>query len=92
MDVERIRAVVSGRVQGVGFRYFVLQTARGLELTGYVCNTPEGNVEVLADGPPHSLDALVKKLNEGPPTSLVQSVRVERFHNPGGHGSFDVRG
>lgn len=90
MDVERIRAVVSGRVQGVGFRYFVLQTARGLELTGYVRNTPEGNVEVLADGPPHALDSLVKRINEGSPASLVQSVRVERFHNPGGYASFDV--
>jgi acylphosphatase len=75
---------VEGRVQGVGFRYFVRQAARQLGVAGWVRNRPDGSVEVLADGPPSALDELELSLREGPPGSRVDQVRrvavVEREH------------
>lgn len=91
MERERIRAVVGGRVQGVGFRYFVLSVARGLGLAGYVRNLPDGDVEVVAEGERDRLDALIARLNEGPPSSNVTEVHVERAGPPDEHIGFEVR-
>lgn len=74
---KRLHAVVSGRVQGVGFRYFVQREATRLKLTGWVRNLAEGNVEVMAQGPAQALDDLLKKLREGPPFAWVRDVVVD---------------
>ncbi len=60
------RFVVSGRVQGVGFRWFVRNAARELGLTGWVRNLADGRVEAEASGPPEALDAFERRLREGP--------------------------
>jgi acylphosphatase len=74
--VARLDATVRGRVQGVGFRYFVLREARRLELDGWTCNEADGSVRVVADGPRETLDVLLEALREGPPSSLVERVIV----------------
>ena len=66
---------VSGRVQGVGFRYFVLQLAEQLALRGHVRNTREGAVEVYAIGTPEGLSALGEQLWAGPPLARVDDVK-----------------
>lgn len=66
--------MVSGRVQRVGFRWFVLQTADRVGVTGWVRNLPDGRVEVLAQGPPKSLDRLEEKLRKGATFSAVENV------------------
>lgn len=69
-----IHAIVTGRVQGVGFRYFVQREASRLGLVGWVRNLAEGNVEVLAQGEPKAVDALVAKLRQGPSLAWVQHL------------------
>lgn len=77
MDVKQIRAVVTGRVQGVGFRHFVLRAAERLELVGWVRNTAGGDVELVAQGPPPALEELLTRLRQGPPAAQVLSVAAE---------------
>lgn len=74
----RMRATVRGRVQGVGFRFFVVDRARVLgEVTGFVRNAWDGRtVECEAEGPRDRLEALVEALREGPPLARVESVEV----------------
>ncbi len=79
--VERraaLRAIVRGRVQGVGFRDFVWRRARFLGLVGYVRNLPDGrSVEVVAEGRRDDLEQLLEFLRSGPPAAHVEQVDVE---------------
>ncbi len=70
------RFLVAGRVQGVGFRYFVLREAQALGLSGWVRNLPGGEVEVLAVGDEAPLATLEGRLWQGPPHARVREVRV----------------
>ena len=77
-DIARLRAVVRGRVQGVGFREYVSRRARVAGLSGYACNLPDGrSVEVMAEGPRGALEELLRHLQEGPRMSRVNAVDVE---------------
>jgi acylphosphatase len=69
-----LRFLVSGSVQGVGFRYFVLRRANSLRVTGWVRNLPDGRVEVVARGTTESLESLASLLREGPPHARVAGV------------------
>ncbi len=68
---------ISGRVQGVGFRYWTQQEAKRLGLSGWVCNRPDSTVEAEASGSGDLLDAFEKWLQQGPPGARVD--RVESF-------------
>jgi acylphosphatase len=70
----RVHIVVSGRVQGVGFRYATIHAARRLALIGWVRNAPDGSVEIVADGPPDAVRALIDWCRQGPPSARVQTV------------------
>jgi acylphosphatase len=79
------RWFVSGRVQGVGFRFFVQRRAQELGLTGWARNVEDGRVEVYAEGPEKSLSELAAALHAGPPMSDVRTVQereepVEKVH------------
>ncbi len=82
---------VTGRVQGVGFRYFVARAARDLGLSGYVRNLPDGTVEVAASGGRAGLETLAVLLEEGPPGAVVESVNLDWSSPPDAEGQFDVR-
>ncbi|GAP11274.1 acylphosphatases [Bellilinea caldifistulae] len=88
---SRLHAIVEGRVQGVGFRMFVLETARNLNLTGWVRNRWNGDVEVLAEGPRSALENLLSKLRVGPPAAHVTGVHFEWQQPTGEFKRFDVR-
>lgn len=75
-DKKAIIATVSGRVQGVGFRYSTVFTATELGLAGWVMNQRDGTVKAYAQGHPHVVDRFVDFLREGPPPSRVDSVEV----------------
>lgn len=66
--------LVKGRVQGVGFRWFVHREAAALELNGWVRNTEDGHVEVLAAGDPQSLTELARALRRGSRGSRVDAI------------------
>lgn len=75
MDCKK--GFVSGRVQGVGFRYFVQQSAQSLALTGYAKNLCDGRVEVLLVGPASRVLEAQHKVQQGPELSRVSSVEWE---------------
>ena len=74
------RFIVHGRVQGVGFRWWVWRQASGSNLHGYARNLRDGSVEVVAAGPEAAVADLERKLGQGPPAALVD--RVERLAIP----------
>jgi acylphosphatase len=88
---RRLDATVSGRVQGVGFRFFVLREASALGLEGWVANTPSGAVRCVAEGPEEALESLLVRLLEGPPAALVDHVSEAFMPATGTLGRFTVR-
>lgn len=88
---ERLRAIVRGTVQGVGFRWFVQRAAARMELQGWVANRSDRSVEVVAEGTPAAIEELLAALREGPPSSWVDAVEVHRGPALGGLGSFGIR-
>lgn len=72
--MSAVRFVVSGRVQGVGFRWFVMREATRLDLAGFVRNLPDGSVEVVAQGGAAALTSLESVLAQGPPAARVSHV------------------
>jgi len=68
------RWIIRGRVQGVGFRWFVMREAERLKLGGYVTNLPDGSVEVVSEGPEASLEMLEQHLRRGPSHARVDDV------------------
>ena len=85
------RLVVSGRVQGVGFRYFVVQAARRLEITGYVRNLRDGTVEIVAEGKPIDVRALEMDVLAGPRYGRVDRIETADSALSGQYLGFDVR-
>jgi acylphosphatase len=86
------RFLVRGRVQGVGFRWFVEREAHILQIAGWVRNTPDGAVEVLAMGRPEQLSELRMRLQEGPRAARVDDVEESVAESVAGLNSFQVRG
>jgi len=82
---------VSGRVQGVGFRYFAHDAARREGLTDYVTNLTDGRVEVLAEGEAESLERFERALRQGPSRSRVEHVVVDELDPHQGHQGFSIR-
>ncbi len=80
MAQEQLHAKVMGRVQGVGFRFFVIETAQQLGLTGWVRNRWDDSVEVLAEGEREQLEKLLAALHRGP--SLAHVTQVQHEWNP----------
>ena len=85
-----LRFRVRGRVQGVGYRYFVLREAEERGVTGYVRNLPDGSVEVVAEGGDETLSDLEGRLRDGPAFCHVDSVDRESITSRGDIG-FHIR-
>ena len=73
----RLSAIVTGRVQGVSFRYYTQAYATQLGLAGWVKNLPDGAVAVWAEGPRAELEKFHQWLQHGPPAARVQQVQIE---------------
>ena len=84
------RFVVSGRVQGVGYRYFTLHAAEALDVAGFARNQPDGSVEVVAEGAAAALEEFEARLREGPSFSRVENIERAAIDAPG-HAGFDIR-
>ena len=88
---KRLRATVSGRVQGVGFRHFTASAAQRLGLTGWVRNRFNGTVETVAEGEKDALDDFLRQIRTGPGPSHVEDVKLEWLPATGEFKSFQVR-
>jgi acylphosphatase len=90
MPTSGIRVIVSGRVQGVGFRAFAAARARELGLRGHVRNVEDGTVESVAVGPAGAVEAYLAALRSGPPAARVSDLSVED-HAPEAVSETDFR-
>ena len=86
------RFLVRGRVQGVGFRWFVEREARILAVAGWVRNNHDGSVEILAQGTRDQLSGLHSRLREGPRAARVDAVEVSEASPVAGLSSFRIEG
>ncbi len=85
------RAVVSGRVQGVGFRFFAERAARDSGVKGWVRNRADGTVETFVEGEPGAVARYLERLRAGPGGSRVASL-VEEEADLEGHATFEITG
>jgi acylphosphatase len=90
-DLARLRLLVHGRVQGVFFRQAAAEEARSLELRGWVRNLPNGDVEIVAEGPRRELKILAAWANQGPRLARVTGVEEEWSDYRGEEGPFAIR-
>lgn len=84
--------VVRGRVQGVGFRYFLLKQAQNLGIRGWTRNLPDRSVETMAFGEPEVLERFLQVIREGPVGSRVESVEVQWPEGSFEFEDFEIRG
>lgn len=89
--MKRIRAIVKGAVQGVGYRAYIFSRAQHLGVTGYVRNLPDGSVEICAEGVQDALDQVVDLAWSGPMLSRVQDVLTITSDATGEFGAFEVK-
>jgi acylphosphatase len=86
----RVRLVVSGRVQGVGFRQYTVAEAQRLGVYGWVRNLPDGRVEALAEGEKEAVDALLAWCKHGPRLARVDEIKVSWEPHRGEFGDFRI--
>ncbi|QRZ93723.1 acylphosphatase [Bacillus sp. LJBS06] len=84
------RIIVDGRVQGVGFRYFVQMEADKRKLAGWVKNRDDGRVEMLAEGPENALQSFLEAVKKGSPFSKVTDISVTESRRLEGHYRFAI--
>ena len=88
---RRIRALVTGYVQGVSYRASTVAEARRLGLVGWVRNCDDGSVELEAEGDDGPLAMLVAWCEHGPPAARVTHVKIEELDPDGGSRGFSIR-
>lgn len=90
-EKRRVRAVVSGRVQGVGFRFFTRKSADAFGVRGFVRNLPNGDVETEAEGLSEAVESFLTAIGKGPSASRVDGVTVVDLPLLGREVTFEVR-
>jgi acylphosphatase len=88
---RRLEVTVRGRVQGVGFRFFVIREAGALGLDGWVANQPDGAVRCVAEGPASALEAFLEAVRQGPNGARVDAVATMWSDARGEFVGFTVR-
>ncbi len=90
LKLSCVKITVSGRVQGVGFRYFIATCGMELDLKGYVKNLFNGDVEIAAEGRHEFLEELIKKAKEGPRGSGVERCKIEWLDFNNKYDKFEI--
>ena len=88
----RLYLLVKGKVQGVGFRYFVSRTAQDMRLSGWVRNLPEGDVEAEIQGDEKMLADFINKLKNGHPWARVDYIQSQKLPEKTGSAAFEILG
>lgn len=89
MERTAKRLLIKGRVQGVGFRFYMQRKARELGLAGWVRNCRDGSVEAVIQGGPGAVEAMIAWAHRGPPSALVAGVQVTDAN--GDYAGFETR-
>jgi len=84
-----LKAVISGKVQGVGYRYSTKNKAQSLGLVGWVRNLADGRVEAMAEGQRSQVDILMEWFKQGPPTAMVDNIDISE-HPLGEFREFEI--
>ncbi len=92
MARTRAHVFVSGRVQGVNFRYYTRRQAEAEEVTGWVRNSADGRVEAVFEGEEPNVHRLVQWCHHGPPRAKVEQVEVEWLPYTGEYDGFEILG
>ena len=88
--MKTVRIIVTGRVQGVGFRYFTVRCANDLGLCGWVRNLPDGSVETAIQGQGEKIEEMIGLLKQGPGAANVSGLEIEEIES--GSGSEELSG
>ena len=88
--MKRLTAIITGRFQGVSYRYYTMREAKTLGVTGWVRNERDGSVKVVAEGDEQSLESLLRFLEEGPPAARVRSASASWSLATGEYATFEV--
>ena len=91
-DLIGRHVIVTGRVQGVGFRAFTQYAATNLDVTGWVRNVGYDQVEIVAEAPANVMEAFLAEVGRGPRYSRVESVKIEELPFTGKFSFFEVTG
>ena len=86
-----VKIVVSGQVQGVGYRYFIARTASELDIKGYCMNLYNGDVEIFAEGSKEFLEELVKRAKNGPSHANVEKAETDWLVFKNKYNNFEIR-
>ena len=89
-DNLTVNMKITGKVQGVGFRYYVLRQAQELGIRGWVSNKPNGDVEALAQGDKEDLEQFIAKVKQGPSFSIVDDVILNWEDGQENYTSFEI--
>lgn len=90
MKTIRAHILVSGKVQGVGYRFWTVHRANQLSLNGWVRNLPDGRVEALFEGEQAVVEQMIRDCQQGPKSAVVKEINVELNESKGIRG-FEVR-
>ena len=84
------RLIISGRVQGVGFRYFTQEAAAREGVTGWVCNLPDGRVEAYVEGESEAVTRVERAIRQGPRGARIDHVEVDIEEPSGAYSGFEI--
>ena len=90
-SILTVNIKITGKVQGVGFRYFVLRQAQELDINGWVSNKPNGDVEALAQGDKEDLDQFIAKVKQGSAFSRVEDVSLNWLNEAEQYFGFEIK-
>ena len=90
MELSAVHMVAYGRVQGVGFRFFVRQRAAAVGIKGWVRNLPDGSVEILAEGEKDMLDIFIDRVKHGPAFGRVSELDIDWIEPSHAHTHFTI--
>jgi len=90
-NVKTYEVVLSGRVQGVGFRYFVESIAGKYDICGYVRNTYNNQVEIICQGEDEDIKNFIDEIKKGPTFSAVTDIRIDEIENSKKYSIFEIK-
>jgi acylphosphatase len=90
-NIKTYKILVSGRVQGVGFRYFSQSRASKYNIKGFIRNIYDNKVEIVCQGEEEELEQFINEVRKGPAFSVVSDIEKEEIKKPQKYNSFDIK-